>query len=391
MNDFAPACEVIRHLKPINCRVEGCSLAEYFKGRPMTTILSAALKSFLFHCRYEKNLSDKTIKAYTIDLRQFRVFLNETCKEDASAMPVEKITKEILRDYIQSLFSGYKEKSIRRKVNVLKAFFNFLEREETLEKNPFRKMQIRIKEPRRLPRVIELGHIEKLLRHLYAKREVMASRSRPDAKGKGNKEAKDKRESRGQRGCRAKKEQEGAKSRARVRKFSEFVLLRDIVIVEFLFTTGARVSEICSLRAECVKVAEGEIKIMGKGQKERVAHLLTSRLGEILADFEEQREALFGGHEHYFINRLGKKISEQSVRFMLRKRFKAAGIDLHITPHMFRHTFATSLLEQGVDIRHIQEMLGHSSIVTTQIYTHVATAVKCKILADKHPRNLFRV
>ncbi|MES0491421.1 MAG: tyrosine-type recombinase/integrase [Leptospirales bacterium] len=314
----------------------------------MEKTIDEAIKNFLFHCEFEKNLSPKTIKAYKIDLSQFSLYIT---KNHSNTLNIEDVDKDIIRYYVKNLFLSYKERSIRRKVNVIKAFFNFLERDEAVEKNPFRKLQIRIKQTKSLPKIIDLSIIESLLKYMYGEKTRLASH--------------------------------GA--------YSRFSLLRDVCIVELLFMTGARVSEIASLKTENISFKDSVIKIMGKGKRERMAHMFSAQLQAMVKEYDTMKNTLFPEQPHYFINRLGGRISEQSVRFMLRKYFRKAGINLHITPHMFRHTFATSLLEQGVDIRHIQELLGHSSILTTQIYTHVATASQCKILAAKHPRNGFSI
>ena len=306
-----------------------------------------AIENFFFHCEFEKNLSVKTLKAYGIDLRQFRTHVGSVVFNSS----IELIDKTVLRDYIKGLYGKYKEKSIKRKVSVLKAFFNFLERDEIIEKNPFRKMHIRIREPQRMPRTIELRQIEVVLQHLYSQKSKLVKKD----------------------------------------NFAWFCILRDICIIELLFTTGARVSEISSLKLENLKLDEKIITITGKGNRERLAHLFSEQMRSLIKEYMAIREQLFSGCNEVFINRLGSGLSDQSVRFMIRKRVALAGITNHITPHMFRHTFATSLLDNGVDIRHIQELLGHSSILTTQIYTHVTGRNQGIILAQKHPRKMFHV
>src|SRR6185295_3034108 len=126
-------------------------------------ILSEAIESFLFHCRYEKNLSPKTLKAYSIDLRQFR----EHMARSLGVTMLAAVDKAALRDYIKSLFADLAPKSVKRKVATLKALFNFLEREDLVVVNPFRKMEVRIREPKRLPRTIPLAELQRLFSHLY--------------------------------------------------------------------------------------------------------------------------------------------------------------------------------------------------------------------------------
>jgi integrase/recombinase XerD len=306
--------------------------------------LKDAIAQFLFHCQYEKNLSPKTLKAYSIDLRQF--------SEHLGGLAVTEITgidKIALRDYIRSLFKHLAEKSVKRKVATVKAFLRFLEREDALAVNPFRKMDVRIKETRRLPRTISLVDLERLFRHLY-----------------------------------------GLKRRIRKKSAAYRLLIRDIAVLELLFATGARVGEICGLRNEDVDLRQEHIRILGKGGRERVLQLCDgetlSALKEYLALWEEDgtEEAPF------FRNRSGNRLSEQAVRTALLRHSRDAGINLRVTPHMLRHSTATLLLEEGVDIRFIQQFLGHRSIATTQIYTEVEAGAQRRMLAGRHPRRRFR-
>ncbi|HEY4563199.1 MAG TPA: site-specific integrase, partial [Thermoanaerobaculia bacterium] len=191
--------------------------------------LQEAVSQFLFHCRYEKNLSPKTLKAYSIDLRQFREYL--AAHLTVTALPA--VDKIALRAYIKSLFGPLKEKSIKRKVATLKALFHFLEREDTIAVNPFRKMDVRIKETRRLPRTIPLTDLKRLFKHLYRLKS-----DHPD------------RES-----------------------YAYKALVRDIAVLEILFATGARVAEVCHLKDEDVDLRKGRVKILGKGGRERMLQL----------------------------------------------------------------------------------------------------------------------
>lgn len=307
--------------------------------------LQEAVSQFLFHCRYEKNLSPKTLKAYSIDLRQFTEYL--AAHLGLTTLPA--VDKTALRAYIKSLFGPLKEKSIKRKVATLKALFHFLEREDTIAVNPFRKMEVRIKETRRLPRTIPLADLKRLFKHLYR-----LKADHPD------------RES-----------------------YAYKALVRDIAVLEILFATGARVAEVCNLKDEDVDLRRGRVKILGKGGRERMLELCDEEALGALQDhkaFWVDQKA--GGH--FFPNRLGNRLSEQSVRAMLRQHVKNSGIEQLITPHMLRHSVATLLLEGGVDIRYIQVFLGHSSVTTTQVYTEVRPSQQ-RALASKHPRRLFRL
>ncbi len=305
-----------------------------------------AVAQFLFHCQYEKNLSPKTLKAYSIDLRQF----SEHVALELAVTEIAGIDKPALRAYIKSLFDHLAEKSVKRKVATLKAFIHFLEREDAVAVNPFRKMEVRIKETRRLPRTISLADLEKLFRHLYRLKRGWKKKDTPGYQ----------------------------------------VLVRDIAVIELLFATGARVGEICSLRTPDVDLRQGRVRILGKGGRERLLQVCDEEtlasVKEYAAFWEDDEE----GETPFFRNRSGTRLSEQTVRTALRRHTREAGVLLHVTPHMLRHSTATLLLEEGVDIRFIQQLLGHRSIATTQIYTEVGAGAQRKMLEGRHPRRRFR-
>lgn len=303
----------------------------------MDNNINTRIQDYLAHCQYEKNLNPKTLKAYEIDLRQFVSFIG-----------VEKCaySKEILQLYIVNLQNSCKIKSVKRKIASLKAFFNYLEYEGILATNPFSKMRIKLHEPFLLPRTIPLVVVDKLLHCAY--------------------------------------QQKAADAVGTARYYSD---LRDIAVLELLFATGARVSELCSLKPEFVDLTEGTVKIYGKGAKERIIHIGNENVLSAVNAYYNAFSDRINATGWFFVNRLGHQLSDQSVRFMIKKYTDLAGIDLHITPHMFRHAFASLLLEEDVDIRYIQQLMGHSSIVTTQIYTHVASKKQRDILIAKHPRN----
>jgi len=306
--------------------------------------LASAIKNFNFHCEFEKNLSQKTMQAYRVDLRQFEQY------KDYANSNIAEFDKYKLKDYVQDLYSqNLKAKTIKRKLAVLKALFTYLEFDEIIVISPFRKMKIQIKEPKQLPKTMELKEIQKILKYLYKLRVSFADKS----------------------------------------IYSYGALVRDIVIIELLFSTGIRVSELCSIKCSNINLQTGVIKIKGKGDKERIVQICDSEAKKLLKEywslFSEEIELT----QNLLVNRLGNPISEQSVRLMIKKYRQLTGIGRNITPHMFRHSFATLLLEEGVDIRYIQHMLGHSSISTTQIYTQVNLKQQRKIMNNKHPRRTF--
>ena len=167
--------------------------------------------------------------------------------------------------------------------------------------------------------------------------------------------------------------------------------LRDAAVIELLFATGIRISELCSLGVENVNLYDQTILIYGKGSKERKVQIGNDDVLNILQNYKNDFQTEIQNCGHFFVNQNGRELSDQAVRRMINKYTSLAAIDLHITPHMFRHTFATSLLEADVDIRYIQEILGHSSINITEIYTHVAMSKQRDILTTKHPRKDFHL
>lgn len=295
--------------------------------------LRTAMEKYLNVCRLQKNLDMKTVKAYRIDLHQFFEFLEETDRP---------LSKETLTGYVEKLNQTFKPKSVKRKIAALKAFFNYLEEEEILSENPFYRLKIHIQQPKTLPRVVPLHLIETMLRMAYEEIE----------NEKGN---------------------------------SQRSAIRNVAVMELLFATGVRVSELCGLNIKDVDLTRACVMVWGKGAKERLVYIGNAEVLDVLKRYVSLSER--SSDSPLFLNRRGSRLSEQSVRRILRKYEQKANLTMHITPHMFRHSFATLLLEEGVDIRYIQKMLGHSSIVTTQIYTEVATAKQKEILTQKHPRN----
>lgn len=307
--------------------------------------IATLITEYLDSCRTQKCLDEKTLKAYRIDLRQFSDFLSDS----ASLTAISDITSATLETYISRLHCEYKPKTAKRKIASLKALFHYCEYKDIIERTPFSKIQTRFREPIILPKTIPLHTVETFLSIIY--------------------------------------NQQANANTAYQRRNA----LRDAAVIELLFSSGIRISELCSLKNENVDLIDGTILIYGKGDKERYIQLASDDVIHILMEYRRSFSTEISSSTHFFVNQSGSPLSDQSVRRMINKYCTLAAIDLHITPHMFRHTFATSLLEADVDIRYIQEMLGHSSINTTQIYTHVAVAKQRDILRNKHPRKEFRV
>lgn len=299
--------------------------------------VAEAIKEFLWHCRFEKKLNEKTIRAYRADLKQLVEIIGGTTD-------VFAISKADIKHYLQTI-AHFKHKTVKRKIATLRSMLNYLEIEYEDYINPMRKMQIKMKEPIRLPVVMTIEEIRCILEFLYSRIP-------------GHFEA----------------------------IYSYKSAVRDIAVVELLFASGMRVSELCSLRNKDVDMENGEVRIIGKGDKERVIHICQPETLKALRHWLEIKNGACDSQAPFFTNRLHRSLSPQSVRQMIRHVISATGIEKHVTPHTFRHTFATLLLEEDVDVRYIQSLLGHSSIATTQIYTHVNPNKQRQILQTKHPR-----
>lgn len=304
----------------------------------MNTLIPITEK-YLEYCKAQKRLDEKTIKAYRIDLKQFMTFFNNTDIHTLSIADIE--------NFIGYLHQNFKPKTVKRKLASLKAFYHYLEYRNIIAINPFNKIKTKFREPLLLPKTIPLHTVKNLLSTMY---------------------------------------QEYSLSSTAYRK--KRVLL-DIAILETLFATGMRISELCNLKSSDVDMHDAVIRIYGKGAKERIIQIGNEDVIRLLQCYEDEYASEIRDSGYFFTNSNATQLSDQAVRRMIHKYCSLATIELHITPHMFRHTFATSLLEADVDIRYIQEMLGHSSITVTEIYTHVALSKQKDILTTKHPRQNF--
>jgi Site-specific recombinase XerD len=260
---------------------------------------------------------------------------------------LDLISKTAVNNYINKMHNRYKPKSIKRKIASLKAFYQYLEFEEIISINPFNKIDIKFREPQILPKIIPFHILQSFLSTIYLQK-TLANTS-----------------------------------------YQRKTIIRDIAVIEVLFATGIRISELCSLTPLDIDLENQNLLIYGKGSKERMIQIGNKEVIKALIEYQEIFKYEIEKSGFYFVNRLNQRLSEQSVRFMINRYADLGKIKLHITPHMFRHSFATMLLEEDVDIRYIQKMLGHSSITTTEIYTHVSIAKQKDILTAKHPRNLM--
>jgi len=294
------------------------------------------VERYLDYCQYRKELNRNTLKAYRIDLKQYLTYIKG-----------DMLLKSKIEDYITTLHKKYKQKTVKRKIASIKAFYKYLEEEEILAgENPFNKIRVKFKEAESLPRIIPRNEIEKLLNFMYASRDSQ------------------------ERNC---------------------LIDRDLLVVEMFFATGARVYELSNLKMQDIDLSSGIIRIMGKGSKERYVQVGNADVLKLMNEYYQYYRNQIVKSGFFFINRSGNRFTEQSIRNMIRKYTRLAGISIHITPHMFRHSVATYLLEEGVDIMYIQKILGHSSIKTTQIYLHIASKKQMEILKKLHPRNRMKI
>ena len=299
--------------------------------------LEDKLAAYLEYCEYRKELDRKTLKAYRIDLRQYFEYI---C--------VDEPDKEKIEEYVTHLHKSYKQKTVKRKIASIKALYNYLEETEIIAESPFRKIKVKFKETVTLPRIIPREEIEKLLNHMYQ--------------------------------CLNEND-----------KASRKFMLRDVAVIEVFFATGARVYEISNIRDDSINLNTGLIRLMGKGGKERYVQISNTSILEVLKKYYDENEQSIKKSGYFFVNNRESRYTEQSIRLMLKKYTKQAGIERNITPHMFRHSFATYLIEEGVDVSCVQQILGHSSIKTTQIYIHIAAKKQAEILKELHPRNNMKI
>jgi integrase/recombinase XerD len=304
--------------------------------------LNDSIEAFLNHCEYERNFSAHTVKAYRLDLCRFTRFTVQQGK----SRNVAQVDRSHIREYTRTLHH-YKPRTQRRMLATVKSLFAFLEREGVVEPNPARSLRLDIRLGRILPRTVSLSTLQAFFRELYANR---TRRMR----------------------------------QARCSKLA----IRDVALFELMFSSGMRVSEISNLRVGTVDLDRRAILVRGKGNKERVIPICDVEVLSALAAHLSLKSISPDADTFFFTNRFGRRLSEQSIRMALRRHTRAAHLD-KITPHVFRHTVATMLLEQGVDLRFIQAFLGHSSIITTTIYAHVNDKSQREVLTHRHPRRLL--
>jgi integrase/recombinase XerD len=288
-----------------------------------------AASTFIRHCQSIRKLSPHTIRAYELDLARFSQFFGKRAV-------VATCDKTVIHNYVRHLFDVHtlKESSVKRHLATLRSLFRWLEEDDQGIEDPFRGARIRIRMPKRLPRVIARADLRRLLLH-----------DQPPA----------------------------------------FADLTAYVATELLFATGMRVSELAGLLDAAVDVEDGTITIIGKGNRQRRV-FVPDDIKSLLVDYRIARDRSTSTADTFLVNSRGDAASPQMIRRLVRIHGERSEVRDRVTPHMFRHSVATYLLEEGVDIRYVQRLLGHRSISTTEIYTHVADAALKVRITEKHPR-----
>ena len=323
-------------------------------GAPPPAIAAdPAVAQFLRHLRAERNASEHTVAAYLSDLQQFVAQL--WGPDAAPPHPWKTPDRFAARRFLASFQkAGLAPATASRKMSSLRSFFRFLVREEMVKANPFAGLQ-QPKPRRRLPKV--LGR-EEVLRLLDA-----PARLRAEAR---------------------------AREGRRAAPFADYAALRDAAILELFYSTGMRLAELCGLTDARLDLLSGTALVRGKGKKERFCPI-GRPASQALEAAREARDAFLarlgaGRAPSLFVNRFGGPLAPRSVERLLKKYLAAAGLDPELSPHALRHSFATHLLDAGADLRSVQELLGHASLSTTQIYTHVSVEKLKEEYSKAHPR-----
>jgi tyrosine recombinase XerC len=281
------------------------------------------LDKYLTYLEVEKNYSLHTILNYRIDLEEFFGFLGNTS--------VEAVEYPDLRRFLAQLKGrNLKPRTLARKLSSLRSFFKFLQREKIISTNP--------------AKLMVTPKLDKPLPHFMSEEESVQLIEAPKS-GKINSP-------------------------------------RDKAIFEILYSTGIRVSELVGLNVDDVDFFGNIIKVMGKGKKERMVPIGEQAL-KVLKEYLDGRKT---DNKFIFVNKNGTRLSDRSVRNIINKYILEQAMAQHVTPHMFRHSFATHLLDHGADLRSVQELLGHVNLSTTQIYTHLTTDKLKKVYDRSHPR-----
>lgn len=299
-------------------------MSYHYNGDNMDKLINYFINYFENELNYSKN----TIKSYQKDLEIFKTFVKDT--------NINKIDYNYIREYLSYLYEkNYSKTSIARNISTLRSFFKYLYSENIIKDNPL----VLISNPKldkKLPKVLNYQELENLL-------------LTPD--------------------------------------INTPIGLRDACILELLYSTGIRVNELTNIKINDINFTEKKILILGKGNKERYVlfgNLCLKKINDYLRNGRTYLDK--DNNQYLFLNKKGKKISDRTIRTMIDTMCNKASIKMHISPHTLRHTFATHMLNEGADLKTVQELLGHENLSTTQIYTHVSNEYLRNIYLNTHPR-----
>lgn len=290
------------------------------------------IEEYLAYLSVERGLAPNTLDAYGRDLRAYARFLQ---KHNVNSF--RDAEKDAVRAYLEELHNmGRASSTISRNLAAIKSFYQFLLAENLIEKDPTAHLESP-KVEKRLPRVLNLNEVEALL-------------NQPTLENPHS--------------------------------------IRDKAMLEVIYATGLRVSELISLDLTDINLEAGYLRCLGKGDKERIVPLGSVAIKYLELYLQVARHELVrrSGETALFVNHHGRRLTRQGFWKILKRYAQEAGIDVNITPHTLRHSFATHLLENGADLRSVQEMLGHADISTTQIYTHVTRNRLKEVYRKSHPR-----
>ena len=287
------------------------------------------IQEFLKYLKIEKNYSIYTIQNYEEDLNDFNNYLN------TNNIDIKKTDYKFIRSYLVTMYDKkYTKKTIARHISTLRSFYKYLIKENYIKNNPMTLIS-NPKMDKKLPNFLYYNELEILL-------------NIPDK--------------------------------------TATLGIRDALIIELLYSTGVRVSELVNIKIRDISFDTKKILILGKGNKERYV-LYGSYLKDLLDLYlNKSRPQLVNNNDYLILNRFGNKITTRGIRLIIENVLKKGELDYHVSPHTLRHTFATHMLENGADLKSVQELLGHVSLSTTQIYTHVTNERLRKVYLDSHPR-----
>ena len=302
---------------------------------------------FLNTCKVTRKLSNHTIRAYTKDLSILRHYVG-------NEINIKDIDRNVINNFVRQLCeTDASISSNKRRIACVKSMFRWMELEDYIDVNPFHKIELKLKIPRKLPRNIPSEELS-----------ILIQKARSDF------------------GLSKHQRYTENNIRLLVKSKKDLNKLSTIVVMELLISTGLRVGELISIKEVHIFWQEGRIRILGKGQRERYVFLPDPELIKLIQSYIKVKSITTPDNDYLLVNSRGKLASTQFIRKLVKNLSQKTNIDRNITPHMYRHSAACQLLESGVDIRFVQRLLGHHSIMTTEIYTYVND----RVLQDKITR-----